>query len=505
MMKFYIDCSVNPEKNELSYQMINDRGKTVGSVSYGRSHIREQKCLLVRVLEWRLEKEEQLDSCQIGFRKVLSKMERSLIHQVFPYIPVYRNLWDFLHLYEKYNPSFDYEEYEAWRDWGKQSMTQLDESFSGIWECVKITDEKTVLCCRWKDTDGNHVVIVDEQMYYSDVCFEKLCKKEVCFECCSDADLSAFMSAHPNSMLDVYVKHGGRRVLYFLTSPRYDHTFELLSKAGLAELADHSDQYRGINRQGTHIREIFNLPVRCLRTFHWNNDMMLYSREDRQVIKWAYEKCPDLFDDSFSAIKELWFRYCYQYSDLRVFDEKTLEDILRPSTRYLIRQVKQTGNPYQVFGLYENYLRYSLRIGSFFFGHYPTDLEKAVDACVEYLQKQYEESKAGAFYEAVHREEYAALEDDLDYEPYRIVAPQSAEQLVEAGAVLCNCLKNYVSKIKRQQTMIGLIYEKEKSTLIGAVEIKGRDIIQAKGPYNGRLSSHVEEYLKRYSKRKEAA
>jgi len=118
------------------------------------------------------------------------------------------------------------------------------------------------------------------------------------------------------------------------------------------------------------------------------------------------------------------------------------------------------------------------------------------------MQKQYEELKAQAFVQAVESESYRALEEDMEEEAYRIGAPKSAEQLVEAGIVLCNCLKNYVSKVKRRQTMIGLIYEKEQNTLVGAIEVKGGMVIQAKGPFNGRLKPPVEEYLRRYMYRK---
>ena len=500
-MKYYIDCVFEPEKNELKYQIISDRGKEMGSVCYGRDHIIENKSFRFRILEW-LQAKKCRSDFSVYFRNVLNETERDLVHTAFPYIPCYRNLWDFLYSYEQHNPTVDYDQFEVWKKYGETVLQEDSETFDGVWKCVGAGNKAAGLCCKWEDTSGKHVVIANELMFYSDVSFEELCRKEICFERCSASALQQFMKGHPESMLDQYLNHGGRRIFYFLTSTRNDHPFELLAKAGLSELADHLCEYRGVSKNGKTIREILQLPVRCLRAFGANNDMMLYEKEDRQVIRWAYDKCPDLFDQSFSVIQELWFRYCYQYRDLEISDGVKLEDMMRQSTRYLMRQTEKNGNPYQVFGLYENYLRFSLRIGSFFYGRYPKNLDKAVDACVEYMQKQYEELKAQAFVQAVESESYRALEEDMEEEAYRIGAPKSAEQLVEAGIVLCNCLKNYVSKVKRRQTMIGLIYEKEQNTLVGAIEVKGGMVIQAKGPFNGRLKPPVEEYLRRYMYRK---
>ena len=504
MIRFYINCFADPKKNELKYQIVNDRGKEVGHVCFGRDRMEEKLKPYVRMLEW-MQKKRKQPEISVAFRKVLRKEERDIVQKIFPYIPVYRNMWEFLHLYEQHNAAADFDTYERWKEIGKSILEKDSENSSGAWKVLQTGETKTVLYCKWKNASGTHIVLADDKMFYSDAAFGDICKAEYVFGKCSKADLDIFMKDHPDSMLDVYIEKGGKRVLYYLTSSRNDHLFELLVKSGLAELADHSDEYRGLDRKGNNIPKIFQLPVRCLRSFHGGNDLMLYDREDRQVVKWVYERCPDLFQDPFSVMKELWFRYCYQYHDLQVHDGKKLEDILRASTRYLERQTERNGNPYVVFGLYENYLRYSIRIGNFFYGLYPKDLEKAVDTCVEYLQKQYEAIKENAFHEAVCSEDYEFLEENLEFEPYRISAPQSAEQLVEASVVLNNCLNNYVSKIRRQQTMVGLLYEKEKNTLIGAIEVKDRIMVQAKGPFNGRLKPSEEEYIRRYKYRKQVA
>ena len=35
MLRFYINCFADPKKNELKYQIVNDRGKEVGNDCFG--------------------------------------------------------------------------------------------------------------------------------------------------------------------------------------------------------------------------------------------------------------------------------------------------------------------------------------------------------------------------------------------------------------------------------------------------------------------------------------
>lgn len=495
---FHIDCSLDMENKVLVYTVNTERGKEVCRIRFARDGMSEKSHILAWMADV-LWKGEVLTPGNVSFRNVLTKKERELVHDLFPYVPCYKNMWAFQKLYAKYNETFDYTVYEQLKEFGEKMQTDPNEPADSVWKEVKVGDA-LFLACKWQDERGEHVVIADDRMFYSDCSFEQVCAAESSFSVTKD--VSVFAAEHTGSMLDGYLGNGGSRILYFLTAARHDHPFELLGKSGLGKLADQLEHYSGINKKGKNIREIFGVPVRCLRALNSSNDLMLYDREDRRVLQWAYEKCPDLFDRPITQIDEMWFCYCYKYEDLQISDDKTLGDILRQSTKYLNKKVASMKNPYQVFGLYENYIRYSIRIGKHFYGLYPADLERAVEECVDYLQKLYEEERELAFSHAVNREEYMVCEDDMEDEPYRIVRPKSAVELMQAGHELCNCLKSYVSKIKQQRTMVGLIYEKEHNKLIGAVEVHGDYVVQAKGPCNATLELPVREYIWRYMDRK---
>ena len=498
---FHIDCSLDMENKALVYSVNTERGKEVCRIRFARDGMSEKSHGLARVVEifW---KAGLLTPGNVGFRNVLTKRERELVHDLFPYVPCYKNMWAFQKLYAKYNETFDYAVYEQLKEYGEKLRNDPDEPAEGVWKEVTVGGA-LFLSCKWQDEAGEHVVLADDRMFYSDCSFEQVCGAENGFYVAEGVD--AFAAEHAASMLDSYLGNGGSRILYFLTAARHDHLFELLGKSGLGNLADQMEHYNGINKKGKNIREIFGVPVRCLRALSSNNDLMLYDREDRKVLQWAYEKCPDLFDRPITVIDEMWFRYCYQYEDLQISDDKKLGDILRKSTKYLNKKAASMKNPYQVFGLYENYIRYSIRIGKYYYGFYPADLDRAVAECVDYLQKLYEEERAQEFYHAVNREEYMVCEDDVDGEPYRIARPKSAKELMHAGNELCNCLRSYVSKIKQQRTMVGLIYEKEHDKLIGAIEVRGDYVVQAKGPCNNMLEPEVRAYIWRYMDRKHLA
>ena len=499
---FHIDCSLDMEKKALVYTVIADCKKEVCRICFERNGVREKSNGLSCMADI-LWKAGLLTPGNVGFQKVLTKKERELVHDLFPYVPCYRNMWSFQKIYLKFNESFDYMAYEQVKEFGEKLLADAGEPTDGTWKEVRLGDGALYLACKWQDEAGEHVVLADDRMFYSDLGFEQVCAAETAFSV--SGDMSAFAAEHAASMLDGYLRNGGSRILYFLTAARYDHPFELLGKSGLGNLADQMEHYSGINKKGKNIREIFGVPVRCLRALSDNNDLMLYDREDRRVLQWAYEKCPDLFERSITLIDEMWFHYCYQYEDLQISDDQTLGDVLRKTTKYLNKKVAAMKNPYHVFGLYENYIRYSIRIGKYFHGLCPSDLNRAVEECVDYLQKLYEEERAQAFYHAVNREEYMVCEDDMDDEPYRISRPKSAEELMQAGNELCNCLRSYVNKIKQQRTMVGLIYEKEHNKLIGAIEVRGDYVVQAKGPCNDMLESEVQAYVWRYMDRKHLA
>lgn len=498
----HINGYLDPEAGTLTFKLLTDNDHEVSRICFDRNGVKEKKRILAYLMEWSGESAALMPEAMF-FHKTLNRRERALVHELFPYIPYYKNIRSFHEIYERFHSSFSYSSYEDLKELGNRILASEEEAACGSWKMIRLSSGDSFLFCKWRNPGGEHIVLADDRMFYSDLDFKTLCKEEMAFIMDDRNAVKEFLSEHKNTLLDVYLNYGGRRILYFLSAPRYDHIFELLGKSGLSKLADNLENYKNLNRNGKNIPEIFGLPIRCLRALNHDNDLMLYNRDEREILGWAYEKCPDLFDHPLTVVDEMWFQYCFRYQDLEVWNHKTLADLLCQTTRYLNKKAKESRNPYQVFGLYENYLLHSIRIGTFFSGYFPADLEKAETECVDYLQKQYEEARENRFRQAVDSEEYMALEDDQEDEPYRIQRPMTSKDLMLAGKELRNCLCTYTSKIKEGRTMVGLIYEKSKEKLIGAVEVRNNYIIQAKGPCNGLLDRETFEYLERYMKRKQ--
>lgn len=107
------------------------------------------------------------------------------------------------------------------------------------------------------------------------------------------------------------------------------------------------------------------------------------------------------------------------------------------------------------------------------------------------------------FKEVIYDANYQKMMEKDGEESYCICAPTSKE-LVYAGQRLHNCLKDYGKKITEDKTIIGLVYEcREKNkNLIGAIEIKNGELIQAKSFCNEQFRGDEREYIIRYSMRK---
>ena len=175
---------------------------------------------------------------------------------------------------------------------------------------------------------------------------------------------------------------------------------------------------------------------------------------------------------------------------------------LAATIRYLNQMCSNGENIYNVFGLYQNYIAYGLRIEKFVDGVYPKDLEKAVAQEIDILQKRYEAEKVRMFQKIVEKPEYKYLEENLPDNQYKVETPKSAEDLVLAGEKLHNCLGSiYIGRIKKGLAKIVFLYDK-KEELVGAIEICEDRVVQALGNCNKRLSEEVWDYLKGYMQRK---
>lgn len=479
---------------------INDKaGKCVHRTRFSRSEMQEQ----VLDFQFYLAVSNPNQIVVQMYSQRLCEEDKNCIHKIFPYIPKFTNLKEFIFWYKRCNVSFSYERYEYLETCMHYMLHTSKFEPDGIWKCMGFPQDN-YLYCKWKDSnEKEHMVIVDEQMFVSDLDYEKICEAEKEFSLTESSNIQLFIEMHSKTLLDMYLNKGGRRVFSFLTAPKINHPMELLGKAGLVKLADNIERLEEINYAGNNFLSIFGVPLMVLKSLENGEEELLYTKEDRNILAKAFQENRAVFAEPMTEVSQMWLRYYYlnQGTLFAIKEGAKMPGNLAATIRYLNHICSENDNVYTVFGLYQNYLAYGQRIGKFVDGIYPKNLEKAVIQEIDILQKRYEAEKVRMFLNIVDRPDYKYLEEELDECKYKIKTPKRPEELVEAGESLHNCLSSYVRKVKKGLSKIAFLYENDR--LIGAIEVKENQVKQALGSCNSRLPKEALMYLKGYMERKQ--
>lgn len=445
------------------------------------------------------------DQYKISFyEKKMTAEERHRIHKIFPYIPQFTNLDEFSFWYNRINSGFHYSEYIDAKILAYKMLFSSEYETDGKWNCI---EEKGIhyLYCKWKDkVNISHMVLLDDKYFISDLTYQQIYRKEKRMEISFEiSEIQPFIKERPDSMLDIYLNGGGKKIFSFLTAKIMNHPVELLGKAGLSKLADNIHKYRDIHMKGKTLPEIFRLPLAVLKSANKGEDLMLYELEDRKLLAKAFEENRAVFSEPMSIIGELWIRYYYLNAQTYYGIKK--KGNLFPTLKYLNQCCSNENEAYTVFGLYQNYLAYAQRIGgNYIHGLYPKNLLSAVEESVAILQMRYENEKLLQFKKFVQSSEYQFLEDDLPTCPYRIRVPETPEDMyIAAEELQFEALKRYRKNVRTQNVMVAFIEDKEKGNqIIGAIAVYSKTIEKVWGCCFQELSQEVREYLQDYAKRK---
>lgn len=500
--KYLLSFSIDADKNEchvLMMQKSKKRNKCCWKVVFKR-----QNCILRKITIWGMilyirQKflKEKVRICH----KFPDGMNKEQLHMIFPYIPIYTNLRDFLQQYEQYNMNFPYQSYAKLEKMRYKMQYLQCYAADRCWRVLEF-NKKLYLYCKWQDDYfKQHIVILDGQTFLSDLNYSEIVmhEKKYLFHM---GDLFKYIKLYPEYMLDKYINAGGLRLFFFMTSRYPCHVAELLGKAGFSRLADDFESLKEINIKAKNIGKIFDLPFNVVKIVAASEEsLMLFEPEERRLLKKVYMDYKDFYSLPFSQLSGIWMRY-YYWDETMQYIIKMHHIDLYESMRYLNGQLKIYKNVYTVFFLYQNYLIYSLRLKKFCGGLYPKDLLKTTQESVNRLNIIYDERKKKLYHLMVMRPEYQKLQENLPGSPYCIVIPNTPEELIDASYKLHNCLDSYVNKIKYHGVMILLIKQKEKNKLIGAIEIRNMKIIQVKGVCNLGIPKEAEMYLAGYFFRK---
>ena len=150
------------------------------------------------------------------------------------------------------------------------------------------------------------------------------------------------------------------------------------------------------------------------------------------------------------------------------------------------------------YSLYEDYLRMAKNTNKYPGGLYPKSLKQSHDVLVTYINQLREAKNNLVFEEAVQDESYLSL---LYEEPkYSILAPRTANDLVNESYQLSHCVRSYISRVATRQTRIYFMrLNLQKAKPLITIEVNGDRIVQVRGKANREPNGEENNFVYRWA------
>lgn len=301
---------------------------------------------------------------------------------------------------------------------------------------------------------------------------------------------------HPELMLD---KYNGKYFYQYFFSKEYIPCFEILAKAGFSEYADLMlDNYFGnkhftwdsVNLYGKNDKEIFGFKLNKLKNFDidicYKNSS--YGRQEFinfiRILRMINKKSPYLMD--VEGIDENLFEFIKR----RLASGISIKDI---------EYIKSLGTSSASF--YGDYLAMGQEVGKLSGGLHPKNLKHEHDVMVTYINQLKEAKNNKQFEEAVSSPDY--LNNLYEGEKYCILAPRTANDLVNESYRLSHCVKTYIKNVATYSTKIYFLREKDKKgKSLVTVEVRRDRICQVRGRANRRPTKEEDNFVVEWAKEK---
>lgn len=302
---------------------------------------------------------------------------------------------------------------------------------------------------------------------------------------------------HPELMLD---KYNGKYFYQYFFSKEFIPCFEILAKAGFSEYADLMlDNYFNnktiaweyeINLYGKNDKEIFGFKLNKLKNF----DIDICYKESSighqeflnftRILQMINKRAPFLMDiEGIDA--EL-----YQFIKRRLSSGITVKDI---------NYIKSIGTSYA--SLYADYLAMGSEVGKLSGGLHPKNLKHEHDVMVTYINQLKEAKNNKQFEEAVSSVDY--LNNLYEGEKYCILAPRTANDLVNESYRLSHCVKTYIKNVATYNTKIYFLREKDKKgKSLVTIEVRNNRICQVRGKANRKPTKEEDNFVCEWAKNK---
>lgn len=274
----------------------------------------------------------------------------------------------------------------------------------------------------------------------------------------------------------------------------------LLYSAGFEKLSENVGRYLGLDEEQITPEKIFGVPDAVLRACNDGEDDMLVYPEDRQLLKKAYRKCAEIFEQPLTTVSIMWIRRYYN-NLYNVFSNVHME--LGKTIRYLNEQVElqEEKNPFVIFVTYYNYLIYLNRVRAYE-NLYPENIITAEKELAAWIDNRVEKMREEEFIKVVNEPAYRYYEECEAAYPYYMAVPETLNDLRECKHKMkSEVLRRYGTPIKDREVQVYLLKDRE-GDVVNAYQICGRRLESLLWFSGGETPEEVKLYLKGYAERK---
>lgn len=299
-------------------------------------------------------------------------------------------------------------------------------------------------------------------------------------------------------MLDHY---SGNNMYKYIFAKHFVPAFEILAKAGCSEIADallerYYTDYKDvhcskwlINYYGKNEDEILGFKIKYLKQLPYDVIRRYTNPKGLKILFMGIKTIARTNPSLFKII-----------TDVNLFRFASLD----PSTRNLygkIEYLKKIGTEY--YAIYLDYLRLCYRYGQYADGQgqYPRNLRLAHDTMVAYIGEVTVSKHDASFAAAVSKADYIEKVYIPDHGKYCILAPHSANDLVDESYTLSHCVRGYIHAVSAGHTCIYFLrYKDKKMTPLVTIEVRHDYIIQARGKHNRPVNREELAFIQEWAK-----
>ncbi len=320
-----------------------------------------------------------------------------------------------------------------------------------------------------------------------------------------------FAKAYPGCHLKEYLQADENgNILIPLLAADYHLVYELLAKAGLANIACHPrlNEYILPPEKIGNLKEVFGVPVSVLRRLHTK----AVNPGNLRTVRLVYENDPSyldhtcLLDSMIQLLRDVGPEHQLHQHRNDGWEDGLTKQQIRRMMCYL--QV----HPEIRYSLYRDYLNLRHYENNDDYGLTPENLARAHDALTALHQERSSLEQKERFLLQLCRPEYQRLatdatEDDEELfgeDPFFIMLPSKSEDLYMEGQSMHNCVRIYTDAVCRGTTQILFLRKKEDpDRSFGTIEVSaGKSLIQAKGFANKHLTKNAQLFVRKWAKAK---